>query len=172
MLTLAEAEFFRVRWSAAILTETERAIARLLAARGFADAETRASRAVAAMTLAFPEANVKVSDTDRMEGELPDEGDRHVIVAARMSHAALIVTENLRHFPTAILQSCNLEVKNADSFIADTLDLDIGRAVDAMRRMRIRFNNPAISTDSLLLRMEASGLVQTVDLLNSYKNSL
>lgn len=38
LLTLAEAEFFRLRWSENILSETERAIAEIAAAKGFADA--------------------------------------------------------------------------------------------------------------------------------------
>lgn len=60
LLTLAEAEFFFVRWSLAVLDETERAIGGILQAKGFgpADANERTARARRAMETAFEEAIV------------------------------------------------------------------------------------------------------------------
>lgn len=60
LLTLAEAEFFRVRWSITVLDETERAIATILLAKGYAtsDAQERGKRARSAMESAFEEAMV------------------------------------------------------------------------------------------------------------------
>ncbi|GGC16600.1 hypothetical protein GCM10011494_39380 [Novosphingobium endophyticum] len=43
LLTLAEAEFFRVRWSNKVMEETERAIVRLLEERGLPDSPTSLS---------------------------------------------------------------------------------------------------------------------------------
>lgn len=56
LLTLAEAEFFRVRWSQRILNETRNALGKIFAERGIEDATTRATRSVDAMHRAFPEA--------------------------------------------------------------------------------------------------------------------
>jgi hypothetical protein len=58
LLSLAEAEFFRVRWSAKVLDETERAIEKIAAGRGLADSAERAKRAREAMEVAFEEALV------------------------------------------------------------------------------------------------------------------
>lgn len=58
LLSLAEAEFFRLRWSQTILDETERALAKLHHLRGNSDGDARARKAIAAMTKAFPEAMV------------------------------------------------------------------------------------------------------------------
>lgn len=58
LLSLAEAEFFRVRWSARILDETERAIAKQLHDRGSPDSAQRAVRARRAMERAFEDASV------------------------------------------------------------------------------------------------------------------
>ena len=58
LLSLAEAEFFRLRWSVPILDETEAAIRRMQAAKGHVDAEQRAKRARAAMERAFEDAMV------------------------------------------------------------------------------------------------------------------
>jgi len=49
LLTLAEAEFFRLRWSATILDETQKGIEEILADKDVADAAERASRARASM---------------------------------------------------------------------------------------------------------------------------
>lgn len=95
LLSLAEEEFFRVRWSPQILAETERTLTRLQADRGFADARERAARAIAGMTRAFPEALVE--DFDRLLGNpvgLPDPDDEHVVAAALKTQAQAIVTEN------------------------------------------------------------------------------
>lgn len=166
LLSLAEAEFFRVRWSTAILDEAERAIAKVIAAKGLPDARDRAKRARANMERAFGEAAVAGYES-LIEGlsELPDPEDTHVIAAAIKTRASVIVTENLGHFPARLLLPLNLEAKTADAFIADTVDLDPGRAVAAIRQMRERFRKPAKSPEVLLLDMEAAGLMQTVDAL-------
>ncbi len=58
LLSLAEGEFFRLRWSAEILGEVERAIARSYAKKGVAEGAERAARARGAMERAFEEATV------------------------------------------------------------------------------------------------------------------
>jgi hypothetical protein len=173
LLTLAEAGFFRLRWSSQILDETEIAIEKILREKGRADAAERAKRARAAMETAFEDA--MVSDFDRFMSAadgLPDPNDAHVVAAAIMTRASMIVTENLKHFPPANLATLNMEAKSADEFIADTIALDEGRAVAAIRQMRERFNRPAITAETLLLKMEAEGMQEAVDLLRPYIESL
>lgn len=173
LLTLAEAEFFRVRWSANVLSETERAIEKMLCSKGVVDTADRAKRARAAMEGAF--ADAMVTDFDRFlpacDG-LPDPGDAHVLAAALKTRASVIVTENLKHFPFDILDVVNVEVRSADAFIADTIALDPPRAIPAVRRMRERFNRPEKTAEALLLDMEAAGLAETVDVLRDYVRSL
>lgn len=173
LLTLAEAEFFRVRWSAQILDEAERAIARIASAKYHSDAAERAKRARAAMERAFEDAAVEDFEAllPACSG-LPDPNDAHVLAAAMKTQAAMIVTENLRDFPADILAPLNLEAKSADAFVADTISLDIGRAVAALRTMRKRLKQPALTADELLLKMEAEGLSETVDVLRAHSQSL
>lgn len=173
LLSLAEAELFRVRWSVAILDEAERAIAKVIAAKGVADAESMAKRARANMEHAFGEATVTGYEDliDGLKG-LPDLKDAHVIAAAVKTRASVIVTDNLRDFPEQLLAPLDLEAKTADAFIADTIDLDIGRAVAAVRRMRERFRKPEKSPEVLLLDMEAAGFTEAVDVLRGHLLSL
>jgi hypothetical protein len=58
LLSLAEAKFFRVRWSEKILDATERAIAEMYVKRQAADAQERAARSRSAMERAFKDAIV------------------------------------------------------------------------------------------------------------------
>lgn len=173
LLTLAEAEFFRLRWSAKVLDETEAAIEKILTRQGVADAGDRARRARGFMETAFEEACV--CDYDQLLSvcaNLPDPNDAHVVAAALKTQASMIVTENLKDFPDAILSALNIEARSADAFIADTIALDPGRAVAAIRTMRLRLKKPEKTPDVLLLDMEAEGLVETVDILRPHVQSL
>lgn len=58
LLTLAEAEFYRIRWSETVIDETQRAIERIPTGKEVPDAEERAVRARRAMEAAFEEAMV------------------------------------------------------------------------------------------------------------------
>lgn len=173
LLTLAEAEFFRVRWSSKVMDETEVAIGRILAAKLAPDALERASRARRVMEEAFEDA--RVEDYDEFLSVcagLPDPDDAHVLAAALKTQAATIVTENLSDFPATHLDRLNIEARSADAFIADTIALDPGRAVAAIRRMRERFKTPSKTPEDLLLDMEADGLTETVDILRPHVLSL
>lgn len=173
LLTLAEAEFFRLRWSREVLDETEAAIAKILRAKGVADADERAARARRAMEQAFEESTVRDFDEFMPASRnLPDQNDAHVVAAALKTRASTIVTDNLRHFPKDRLATLNMDVRSADAFIADTIALDPGRAVAAIRTMRERLKRPDKTAVALLLDMEADGLIETVDTLRSYAHLL
>lgn len=173
LLSLAEADFFRIRWSRPVLDETAKAICEMLKKKGVPDAEERAARAICCMTEAFEDA--EISDFDPLLSvcqNLPDPNDAHVIAAALKTQAAVIVTDNMKDFPANLLASLNLEARSADAFIADTVALDPGRAVAAIRTMRQRLKKPEKTADLLLLDMEASGLTETVDVLRPHIDSL
>lgn len=173
LLTMAEAEFYRLRWSVEILDEVERAITKLLSERGDGDAASRAGRVRRAMEAAFEDAAVTGHEALIVcLRDLPDPGDAHVLAAAIQTRASVIVTENLRHFPEAVLRPFDLEAKSADAFLADAIDLDVGRGVAAVRRMRERLKRPEKTQDRLMLDMEAAGFVQTVDALRGHALSL
>ncbi|MGX7703946.1 PIN domain-containing protein [Methylobacterium sp. Gmos1] len=171
LLTLAEAEFFRIRWSEPVLAETERAIAEILSGKGVSDADARAN-----MEAAFEEAMVTGFNEFLVHGEgLPDKDDAHVLAAAIKTRASIIVTDNsiivtdnLKDFPADVLLPLNLEARSSDAFLADTIALDIGRATFAIRTMRLRFKRPEKDAEALLVDMDAAGLVETVDVLRPY----
>jgi predicted nucleic acid-binding protein len=55
-----------------------------------------------------------------------DPKDRHVLAAAVRAHADLIVTYNRRHFPSASLQTWEIEVQGPSTFLRGLYDLDAG----------------------------------------------
>ena len=137
------------------------------------DAKDRATRARQAMEAAFEEAIVEdFKDLLCVCEGLPDPGDVHVLAAALKTQAATIVTENLKDFPEHVLAPLNIESRSADAFIADTIALDPGRAVAAIRTMRLRLKRPEKTAEILLMDMDAAGLTETVDVLRPYVGSL
>lgn len=173
LLSLAEAEFFRVRWSEKVLDETVLAIRDILARKGVPDALQRGQRARASMEAAFEDALVVDYDRFmRVAGGLPDEDDAHVLAAALKTRAHIIVTDNLRHFPPDVLAPLNVEPLSTDQFLANTIALDTGKAVAAVRQMRLRFARPDKDAKALLIDMEAAGLFETVDMLRPDELSL
>ncbi|MEO8924520.1 MAG: PIN domain-containing protein [Caldimonas sp.] len=173
LLSLAKWDFYRLSWSAKILDETERALAKAFEARGHTEPAHEATRQRQKMEAAFEEA--AVTGFERLVAslsDLPDQGDAHVVAAALKTRASVIVTENLKHFPASILEPLDLEAKSADAFIADTISLDPGRAVAAIRQMRERFNRPEKTAEVLLLDLERHGFTETVDALKEHAQSL
>lgn len=173
ILTLAEAEFFRLRWSASILDETQRAIDEILARKGEPNSAVMAARARFAMENAFEEAMVSGFEQFLCAcAGLPDPNDAHVVAAALGTRADVIVTDNLKDFPQSVLGPLNLDARSSDAFIADAITLDPGKAVAAIQKMRQRFKRPDKTPAMLLIDMEAGGLIETADVLRPYEASL
>jgi hypothetical protein len=165
ILSLAKADFFRVRWSQPILDETQKAIEEILVGKGDEQSVAKAQKARAAMEAAFPEACVETHDDIITIPDFRDPKDLHVVVAAVKTKAAIIVTDNIKHFPDTVLSRYALFARTADDFIADAIDLDQPRALTTIEAMRQRLHKPELTHEALLLRMEATGLIATADLL-------
>lgn len=176
LLSLAEAQFFRPRWSARIMDETERTIVMLCRDHERPNPEADATRARAAMERAFEDATVTGFEVIEHglvgHPDLRDPDDAHVIAAAIETGASIIVTDNLKDFPATVLADHGIEAKSANAFLADTIDLKPEKAAEALAIMRARFRSPAITADELLLKMEARGLGDAADLLRNHINTL
>ena len=173
LLTLAEAEFYRLRWSSRILDETEGAISRILTDKGAQDPDGRAAYARGQMEAAFREASVDNFELliPAIQG-LPDPDDAHVVAAALKTRAHVIVTDNLRDFPPEVLDPLGLAAINTDDFLANTIALNEAAAISAIRRMRESFQRPELDAPALLLRMEANELPATANLLKDFVDLL
>jgi hypothetical protein len=93
---------------------------------------------------------------------LPDPNDRHVLAAAVVTGADVIVTCNLRDFPATTLEPYGLEAQHPDEFVRHLLDLAPVAVVDAVRAQQARLKSPPVPMPNLLALFERLGLVETV----------
>jgi predicted nucleic acid-binding protein len=93
---------------------------------------------------------------------LPDPNDRHILAAAIVGRADVIVTCNLRDFPQDMLDPHNIEAQHPDEFIRHLLDLAPDTVIDAVRRQQASLLNPPITMPDMLALFERIGLVETV----------
>lgn len=100
--------------------------------------------------------------------DLPDENDRHVVAAAIKCNANVIVTNNLKDFPSEYLDSFGLSVVDPDTFIADMIDLSPEKCCDAFREMVLAKNKPPYTEREYLEVLRRNKLTQTAEELEKY----
>jgi predicted nucleic acid-binding protein len=93
---------------------------------------------------------------------LPDPDDRHVLAAAIVAGASVIVTYNLRDFPFESLARYEIEAQHPDEFVRHVIDLAPVLVVDVVRAQQASLKNPPLTIDTLLALFEQIGLAETV----------
>jgi hypothetical protein len=101
------------------------------------------------MKLAFPEAIVEV--TDRLIPCMDNHpGDRHVLAAALIAKAQVIVTDNLKHFPAQSLHQFRVESQSADYFLTYLYDLSPESMHEILQTQVSALRNPPMEISDLL----------------------
>ena len=151
LLSLAAEGLYRPLWSEAVLDEVQEHEALKLIIRGTPadEAHGRAEHLIGQMRLAFDDAIVM--GWKNLEGTfgLPDPDDEHVLAAATIGGAGVIVTDNDKDFPAALLPT-GLEIQSARDFAANTVSVDPARAARALAEIAWRHRNPRHSPSELL----------------------
>ncbi len=98
---------------------------------------------------------------------LPDPHDRHVLAAAIVAKARLIVTFNLKDFPVTALAGHKVEAIDPDAFLSVLFDRERATVCKAIEQQRSALRNPPRSFQELLEILERSGLPQFVERLRS-----
>jgi hypothetical protein len=93
---------------------------------------------------------------------LPDANDRHVLAAAIVAGADVIVTRNLRDFPPEALGRYDIGAQHPDEFVRHLLDLAPVVVVNTVREQQSDPINPPVSMAELLAIFERVGLTETV----------
>lgn len=99
---------------------------------------------------------------------LPDPGDRHVLAVAIRAGADLIVTFNLKDFPSSVLGPLGIEAQHPDDFLSFQLDLAPNIVCSAAKKHRSSLKNPPHSVDEYLDCLESQRLAQTVQGLRQF----
>lgn len=153
LLRVAEGGLFRPLWSQAILDEMTRAIATV-----HPDLSTgAATRRAAAMERAFADASVSGWEELVPAIRVPDPGDRHVVAAAVVGRADVIVTSNLKDFPDDSLAPYCIEVQSPDTFLLYQLDLAPSRVMRALDRQAAAMRRPQTTLDDVLDHLATCG---------------
>jgi hypothetical protein len=98
---------------------------------------------------------------------LPDSGDNHVLAAAIVSSTDIIVTFNLKDFPSSQLSQYNIESQHPDQFFMHLVKLDQHSFLTAVKTTRLRLKNPPKSIDEYLEVLNKQQLIKTVMLFKS-----
>ena len=167
LVQLAQTKLFRARWTEDIHQEWMRSVTRLRPHVG----PDKLRRVADLMNLAVEDCLVDGHGPLASMLTLPDPDDRHVLAAAIVGRADVIVTSNLRHFPKTILEPLRIEAQHPDVFIRHVLDLDI-QAVTAVRLVRARMRNPAMEPAEYLDMLLRQGLPDTVAFLREIVGAL
>ena len=167
LLEVGTTQAFRPLWSEKIETEMERAILHLRARRGRDQKESQGyvARLRRQMNKALPDAQVQGWEgTMLFVPEMRDPDDRHVVAAALVGRADVIVTFNLKDFEDECLPG-DLFSQSPDDFLLDLIGLYPGVVLNALDTVvsRTGHKGPKWTVDDLLKRLQREELHGFVD---------
>nr|WP_227027884.1 PIN domain-containing protein [Corallococcus soli] len=143
LLSAAHEGLIQIHWTELILEETRRNLVKALGL-----SEEKATRRVAAMKAAFPEAMV-TGHEGLIASMTNSEKDRHVLAAAVHVGAQTLVTSNLRDFRQKHLPA-TLQAQAPDTFLQHLLSQAPETVLEMLRAQAEALRNPPISLMKLL----------------------
>jgi predicted nucleic acid-binding protein len=158
LIRIAQAGLVQAKWTEQILDEVFR---NLVGNRPDLD-QQKLARTRTLMTRAVRDCLVVGYEPLVAALELPDPDDRHVLAAAIKARAQVIVTNNVKDFPSSALDAWDMEAKAADDFVLDQIDLCREVVYSSIQQIAdARENTPATFAD-VLAQLERDGLVESV----------
>ena len=149
LLRAAEAGLVQPYWSARILEEMRRNLVK----QGQCS-DQQAAGLVALIHRAFPDS--MVTGYEFLEPVMKnDPGDRHVVAAALMAHAQVIVTNNLKHFRKDTLPA-SMEAQSADDFLRHLFGLAPRKMLEVLRKQAADKRKPPLTLEQLLAGLSKS----------------
>jgi predicted nucleic acid-binding protein len=154
LLRAAEAEFYDLRLSQEILDGATRNLV-----KNGKMTDAKAARFQTAIKNTFPDAMVEVPP-ELVELMTNHPGDRHVLAAAIIAKANIIVTDNLKHFPPEALEPYDIQVQHPDVFLTQLFDNDPESMVEVIRQQAEELKKPPLTVAELLDNLETNNRVQ------------
>ena len=154
LMRLALRDLFRAFWSERVQDEWTRAVLR---------DRPHVSPAAIERTRRLMDENIDDANVGGYEHlietvTLPDVDDRHVLAAAIHCGANIIVTANLRDFPSEALAAHGIEAQHPDAFILDLFRTSPSEVVAALRELRGDLVNPPMTASDLLGALDTARL--------------
>jgi predicted nucleic acid-binding protein len=168
LIQLATTELFRAKWTEQIHDEWIRSI--LKNRPDITPAQLQSLKQK--INQSVPDCLVEDFDYLIPTLNLPDEDDRHVLAAAIVAKADVIVTVNLKDFPASTLSSHGIVTQHPDDFIADLLDLSPQVVLRAIQTIQTRLKRPPASFDEYLEILLKQGLSTSVVILHQIRDEV
>jgi hypothetical protein len=99
--------------------------------------------------------------------DLPDPDDRRVLAAAIKVNAQLIVTRNLKDFPSKMLAQWDIRSKSPDNFVRDVMDFDPQAVWACVQQIVDSRTRRPVTVDDVLGELQRDGLVSSMAALRS-----
>lgn len=93
---------------------------------------------------------------------IPDPDDRHVLAAAVKGEAGIIVTANIKDFPTHAMTTYSIRAEHPDVFVSACFDRDRQKAIKALENQIKTLKKPPLSREKVLENLERTGLTRSV----------
>lgn len=163
LLSFADAELYEPVWSGRIMGEVRNHLPQVwsCATREGVD------KYLTTLAMAFPEAFITGWESLEHAVELPDPDDRHVVAVALKARADVIVTSNLKDFPSEALEPLDLRVISPDDFLSQLFDEDPQEATAAMRSLVVSKRHPPRTMSEESEHLRCLGLIRFAGRLDS-----
>lgn len=144
LLRAAEAGLYEVYWSEIILDEISRNLLKTGTMK-----QKQVQRLLAALRQFFPKAMVK--GFEYLIPEMKnDDKDRHVLAAAVVAEAQVIVTSNLKDFPEQVLKPYEIEALSPDEFLIYLFDEAPKTMMEIVTQQAAELRNPPRTVTEVL----------------------
>lgn len=166
LLELSVEGLFRARWTDQIHDEWIRNL--LIKRRDVKLEQLQRTRTL--MNQAVPDCLVTGYESLAATLALPDPDDRHVLAAAIVAGAGVVVTFNTSDFPRQVLEPYGLKAQHPDDFLIHQLGLSPEAVCTAMKRLRRRLRNPPMNADDHLDILARQQLPRFADQLRRFRS--
>ena len=108
---------------------------------------------------------------EQLESGIPlkDPDDRHVVAAATLTRADVIVTFNLSDFPADVLKPLRLETRHPDDFLLDLFGISHDLFVSAVKQDYEHYIDPQLSFADYVEGFKKAGAPRTAELLEKLR---
>lgn len=161
LIRVAQRGMVRARWTERILDEV---FTNLVSNRPELD-RTKLARTRELMNASVRDVLIEGYEPLIPTVNLPDENDRHVVAAAIRAQAQMVVTTNLRDFPSEELSKWNIEAKHPDDFLVDQFHLDAIALHVILQQIADSAHRPPLTFAEVLDGLERCGITQATALL-------
>ena len=151
----------RLRWTDLILNEVERSILR----RRPDLTSNQIRRTFRLMNQACPDALQISNPPKQLHFKLPDSNDNHILSAAVSTRSEVILTFNLKDFPSDILNHYKTMAQHPDKWLIKLFQNKTPDLKSSLEKCRTRLRSPSLGIREYKLELKKSGLTNLSNLI-------